>query len=238
MTKKEIWVTVSIFLVVLLGAAGGVFTMARMQSGAKASTLSGVKPTTQSAQSDLSLRQAETNGGTNVSSNESNGGLTVVAGQNTSNPGQLGSGQVATSNTNSSGCNTYTAPGPETFSQYEQYKNNPAALTGDISVCPNGAELKAGYKAAVYYKGWLTNGTLFDQSRPNDSGQLQPFILTVGAGQVIKGWEQGLLGMKVGGTRRIIVPSALGYGAAAQGSIPANSMLIFDVQLLDIQAPQ
>lgn len=237
MTKKEIWVTVSIFLVVLFGVAGSVFAFTKYQAPVKANTVTQESAATSTEQPDLALREAQQNS-TNVSSQGQSGGLTVVAGENTANPGQLGSGQVATSNTSSNGCSTFTAPGPDTFSQYEQYKNNPAALTGDIVTCPSGAELKAGYKAAVYYKGWLTNGTLFDQSRPNDSGQLQPFILTVGAGQVIKGWDQGLLGMKVGGTRRIIIPAALGYGATAQGKIPANSMLIFDVQLLDIQAPQ
>jgi FKBP-type peptidyl-prolyl cis-trans isomerase FkpA len=160
--------------------------------------------------------------------------LTVVAGANTANPGQLGSGQVASKSDSPS--TTKTAPGPESFGQYEQYKDNQGALTGDM-VIGSGDELKAGYQAAVYYKGWLTNGQLFDQSKPGSDGKLQPFILTLGAHQVIAGWEQGLLGMKVGGTRRIIIPPAYGYGATAQNGIPANSVLVFDVQLLEIKAP-
>jgi len=237
MTKKEIWVTVSIFVIVLFSVAGSVFAYTKFNNPANGNNVARETMSSSSQQTDLALREANLDG-TNSSQQSQSGGLTVVAGENTSNPGQLGSGQVATSNTSSNGCSTFTAPGPDTYSQYEQYKDNQATLTGDIVTCPNGAELKSGYKAAVFYKGWLTNGTLFDQSRPNESGQLQPFILTLGAGQVIRGWEQGLLGMKVGGTRRIIVPPALGYGAAAQGKIPANSMLIFDVELLDIQAPQ
>lgn len=238
MTKKEIFVTLGIFLTILTGIGVGLFFVTKNQTNAKKNVASTVQSSQVSPSSDeMPLSQTQSN-----TQNSDPNSLTVVAGANTGNPGQLGSGQVAAStgsgNTSSSGCSTYNAPAPESFSQYEQYTASQGALTGDIVTCPNGAELKSGYKAAVYYKGWLTNGTLFDQSRPNESGQLQPFILTLGAGQVIKGWEQGLLGMKVGGTRRIIVPASLGYGAAAQGKIPANSLLIFDVQLLDIQAPQ
>lgn len=123
---------------------------------------------------------------------------------------------------------------PSTFGQYEKYKEEKNALFGDIQV-GTGAELGANMKAAVYYKGWLTNGQLFDASRPDDKGALQPFIFTMGAHQVIPGWEQALAGMKVGGTRLLIVPPAVGYGAAGQGSIPGNSVLIFMVQLAEVQ---
>jgi FKBP-type peptidyl-prolyl cis-trans isomerase FkpA len=159
--------------------------------------------------------------------------LTVVAGTNTANPAQLGSGQVA-SKSNGGTTAPASVPGPETFGQYEQYKDGQSALFGDIEV-GSGNEAISGKKVAVYYKGWLTNGTLFDQSRPGEDGQLQPFVFTLGAGQVIKGWEQSVAGMKVGGTRRLIIPPSVGYGAQAQGNIPANSVLIFDVQLLAIQ---
>lgn len=230
MTKKEIWVTLGIFLAVLAGVGVSLFVLTRKTDATQASAINAETDTSASqAQSDtMTLNEAAS------SQNQSSDSLTVVAGASTSNPGQLGSGQVASKQDSASA--PKTAPGPETFGQYEQYKNNPSALTGDM-VIGSGDELKAGYQAAVLYKGWLTNGQMFDQSRVGSDGNLQPFILTLGAHQVIRGWEEGLLGMKVGGTRRIIVPPALGYGATAQGAIPANSMLVFDVQLLEIKAP-
>ena len=149
------------------------------------------------------------------------------------NLGQLNtSQQSAGPSTNDS-----TAPqelDPSTFGQYDKYKDGTSALFGDIQV-GQGAELKDTMKAAVYYKGWLTNGQLFDASRTGSDGKLQLFIFTLGAHEVIAGWEQGVAGMKVGGTRLIIVPSAVGYGSTGQGSIPANSTLVFEVQLLAVQ---
>jgi FKBP-type peptidyl-prolyl cis-trans isomerase len=86
----------------------------------------------------------------------------------------------------------------------------------------------------VQYTGWLaSNGQKFDSSYDHGG---QPFALTLGQHQVIPGWEEGLIGMKPGGTRRILIPPALGYGA--QGSppaIPANSTLIFDVTMVSVQ---
>lgn len=90
----------------------------------------------------------------------------------------------------------------------------------------------------VHYTGWLydvkaTNlhGTKFDSSI--DRGT--PFAFTLGVGAVIKGWDQGVEGMKVGGKRTLIIPSSLGYGASGQGSIPGNAALVFDVELLAVQ---
>jgi FKBP-type peptidyl-prolyl cis-trans isomerase len=87
----------------------------------------------------------------------------------------------------------------------------------------------------MLYQGWLTNGQSFDQTRKNEQGQLEPFIFTLGSGQVIPGWEQTIAGMKEGGKRRLIIPASSGYGAVSQGPIPANSMLIFDVELVAVQ---
>lgn len=233
MTKKEIWVTLAIFVVVLGGVGAGILVLSRQQpkNQANISAESVSQVSDSSEAQNMQLNQV--NGQQNGSASDS---LTVVAGANTANPGQLGSGQVASRPSGTSDGSTKTAPGPESFGQYEQYKDNQGTLTGDI-VTGSGDELKNGYQAAVFYKGWLTNGQMFDQSRAGSDGKLQPFILTIGAHQVIRGWEEGLLGMKVGGTRRIIVPPAFGYGASAQGSIPANSVLVFDVQLLEIKAP-
>lgn len=94
----------------------------------------------------------------------------------------------------------------------------------------SGEGAKNGDLVTVHYTGTLTNGTKFDSSL--DRGQ--PFSFKLGLGQVIAGWEQGILGMKVGEKRKLTIPPALGYGAAPVGTIPANSTLVFDVELLKI----
>lgn len=95
-----------------------------------------------------------------------------------------------------------------------------------------GAEAKSGNTVNVHYTGWLTDGTKFDSSV--DRGQ--PFSFTLGQGMVIKGWDQGVAGMKVGGKRKLTIPPELGYGAAgAGGVIPPNAVLVFDVELLDVK---
>jgi FKBP-type peptidyl-prolyl cis-trans isomerase len=100
----------------------------------------------------------------------------------------------------------------------------------------DGATAAAGNKVSVHYTGWLFNngakGTKFDSSV--DRGQ--PFQFTLGAHQVIRGWDEGVAGMKVGGKRTLIIPPELGYGArGAGGVIPANATLMFDVELLGVQ---
>ena len=100
----------------------------------------------------------------------------------------------------------------------------------DIKV-GDGAEAKAGQTVTVHYRGTLEDGTKFDASY--DRGEQFPFLL--GGGQVIKGWDQGVAGMKVGGKRKLTIPSELGYGArGAGGVIPPNATLIFEVELLKV----
>ena len=92
-----------------------------------------------------------------------------------------------------------------------------------------GATALAGQNVSVHYTGWLENGKKFDSSV--DRGQ--PFSFPLGAGRVIKGWDEGVQGMKVGGKRKLTIPSNLGYGArGAGGAIPPNATLIFEVELL------
>lgn len=95
----------------------------------------------------------------------------------------------------------------------------------------SGTEAKAGNKVTVHYTGWLTNNTKFDSSK--DRGQ--PFTFQLGSGSVIAGWEKGVAGMKVGGVRKLTIPPDMGYGSRGVGSIPPNSVLVFEVELLDVK---
>jgi len=95
-----------------------------------------------------------------------------------------------------------------------------------------GAVATPGKNVSVHYTGWLTNGTKFDSSK--DRGE--PFAFSLGAGQVIRGWDQGVAGMKVGGIRKLTIPPNLGYGErGAGGVIPPNATLVFEVELLGVQ---
>jgi FKBP-type peptidyl-prolyl cis-trans isomerase len=105
-------------------------------------------------------------------------------------------------------------------------------LTYTDLVVGTGAEAKAGQTAVVHYTGWLMDGTKFDSSK--DRGQ--PFSFPLGGGRVIRGWDEGVAGMKVGGKRELIIPPELGYGArGAGGVIPPNATLKFEVELLDLK---
>jgi len=122
--------------------------------------------------------------------------------------------------------------------------NAPTKVTGDGVKTPsgliywdirvgNGEVAKEGSHVRVHYTGWLTNGKKFDSSV--DAGR--PFDFTIGNGEVIKGWDEGVSGMRVGGKRQLRIPPELAYGAEGtpDGPIPPNATLIFDVQLLGVQ---
>lgn len=114
------------------------------------------------------------------------------------------------------------------FSQYQKYANEKGVLLGDLQK-GEGLPVAKGTRVAINYKGYLTNGKLFSQTTD------QPFAFTVGDRQVIPGMEQGVIGMKVGGKRRLVIPPSWGYGNKDNGSIPANSVLIFDIELVAAQ---
>lgn len=118
------------------------------------------------------------------------------------------------------------------FSFRQSADNGTAGVQIEDLTVGTGPAAQAGQTVVVHYTGWLTDGTVFDSSR--DRGE--PFEFVLGLGQVIPGWDQGVLGMQVGGVRRLTIPPELGYGAAGSGgAIPPNATLIFEVELLEIR---
>jgi len=112
-----------------------------------------------------------------------------------------------------------------------EFITTPSGLKYKDIVIGNGPSPKEGQTCLVHYHGTLENGTVFDSSV--DRGT--PFEFKIGIGQVIKGWDEGVMTMKVGGKRKLIIPANLAYGNRNVGSIPANSTLIFEVELLNIK---
>ncbi|MCX8052983.1 MAG: FKBP-type peptidyl-prolyl cis-trans isomerase [Armatimonadetes bacterium] len=94
----------------------------------------------------------------------------------------------------------------------------------------SGAKATPGKVVTVHYRGWLDNGVEFDSSRSRN----EPFSFTLGRGEVIRGWEEGVVGMRAGGTRELAIPPKLGYGNRAVGNIPPNSTLHFEIELLSV----
>jgi FKBP-type peptidyl-prolyl cis-trans isomerase len=106
----------------------------------------------------------------------------------------------------------------------------PSGLQYRDDAVGDGPEARAGQNVRVHYTGTLLDGKKFDSSR--DRGQ--PFSFGLGAGDVIRGWDEGVAGMKVGGRRTLVIPPELGYGSRPVGPIPPNSTLVFDVELLGV----
>ncbi len=130
--------------------------------------------------------------------------------------------------------------GPSLFSPFQSmpeeaampaFSDNEGALMVTDVVVGTGEEAVPGKNVTVHYTGTLQSGQVFDSSVSRG----QPFSFPLGAGMVIQGWEQGVAGMKVGGKRTLVIPPELGYGAQAVGTIPPNSTLIFEVELLGVE---
>ncbi|MBC7707645.1 FKBP-type peptidyl-prolyl cis-trans isomerase [Polaromonas sp.] len=189
MTKTKIVAGV-VVLIVLAGAGGGVVlikskhqtasTLGAATESQSSIVASDLNPQT-NASSSISLNQnfdTPEAGGLAISSNTSSNSATQAAGtQQPSGPGQ------STSSTSGGSSNPFD---PSTYMQYEKYKNDQGGLFADVQV-GTGATLEANKKAAVYYRGWLTNGTKFDESRTGADGKLAPFVFTLGSHQVITG---------------------------------------------------
>lgn len=106
-----------------------------------------------------------------------------------------------------------------------------SGLEIEDQIVGEGDEATAGQTVEVHYTGWLTDGTKFDSSHDRD----QTFSFKLGGGQVIAGWDQGVAGMKIGGTRKLTIPADLGYGErGAGGVIPPNATLVFKVELIGL----
>lgn len=228
--NKKVLISGVAILVIVLIAGGAAFALThKTKKSDELSLLSGSSdPYSTGTDKSLTPGTGSSSGGLNVA-----GGASTQLGQiggtqaNQSGLGVSGGSSAGGSSAASSANSSFD---PATFAQYDKYKDGTSAMFADVSK-GDGAEFKEGMKGAVYYRGWLTNGTLFDQSKNGSDGKLEPFVFELGAHQVIPGWEQALSGMKVGGVRLVIVPPSVGYGAAGQGSIPGNAVLVFQVQL-------
>ena len=135
-------------------------------------------------------------------------------------------------------CNRDKAPQPVEASASATAAATPAiALQKIDTVAGTGKEAVAGATAVVNYTGWIYEPSAAQQHGPqfDSSAGRDPFSFQLGGGQVIKGWDEGVQGMKVGGKRTLIVPAAMGYGENGMGPIPPNANLIFEVELLDVR---
>lgn len=162
----------------------------------------------------------------------------VLSVQTPSNPldlGQipLGNGSSNTGST-SSGSTQSNELNPSTFKEYEKYKDSDSALFGDITK-GTGPEAGANTTLIFVYQVWLTDGRLVDQSKKNEKGEYIPAQFKYGSDQIIKGLQEGIYGMKQGGSRLIIVPPKVGYGDKEYQGIPPNSVLVFEVTLVKVE---
>jgi FKBP-type peptidyl-prolyl cis-trans isomerase FkpA len=129
-------------------------------------------------------------------------------------------------------CFACSAPAPKDKNKVKEKRVGDAVLKYEDLKEGKGAEAKKGDTVEVHYTGWLTNGKKFDSSLDRN----ETFSFKLGAGKVIKGWDEGVVGMKVGGKRKLTIPPALGYGATGAGDdIPPNATLVFEVELIKVK---
>jgi peptidylprolyl isomerase len=164
-------------------------------------------------------------------------GLSVTSGGNQGSVqgesvggGSSGTGQGQNSSDGSGGGNGDQLPTPSQFGVYDQYKNNATALYIDTKP-GTGKAVAKGSVVTMQYRGWLTNGKEFDETYARGKA----FTFTEGSGTVIDGVAEAIFGMKVGGSRRLIIPPTVGYGAAGKDPIPPDAVMIFDVDLVSVQ---
>lgn len=113
----------------------------------------------------------------------------------------------------------------------EAMERRPTGLHVQDLVTGDGARADSGDVVVVHYTGWLPQGTMFDSSRDRE----EPLEVAIGYGRVIDGWDQGIVGMRVGGQRRLVIPPAMAYGERGMGPIPGNATLVFEVELLEVE---
>jgi FKBP-type peptidyl-prolyl cis-trans isomerase FkpA len=220
-TKQKVITTVALALAVLGLVFGYIFYWQKQHSSkdVNATTSQG---SSAAANPGLIEPKSIPLGGNSSAATDSNG--VKVTNNAPADPANLGSGTKKSSAAAGLG----GVPGPDTFGQYEQYKDAKNALFSDLKV-GTGPEVVANKRVAIFYKAYFTNGKIFDQTAE------KPYIFSLGIHQVIAGIEQAIVGMKVGGSRRMVIPPVAGYGAQGQGPVPPNAVLVFDVQLAEVE---
>ena len=146
--------------------------------------------------------------------------------------------ETSMSDTNSNDATSENVSGNGDAQQSEQNTNTApriTKLTTETITPGTGAEAKVGDTVSMNYTGTLTTGMVFDSNVDPKFNHVQPFEFQLGSHMVIEGWEQGILGMKVGEKRKLMIPAAMAYGDQARGSIPADADLMFEVELLAIK---
>ncbi len=138
-------------------------------------------------------------------------------------------GAIYVISSSSSSSNKLSSTSPVTLADFDNATTTASGLKYVDVVEGTGASPTTGKSVSVHYTGTLTNGTKFDTSRDNG----QPSTFRIGTGAVIKGWDEGLMSMKVGGKRKLFIPPNLAYGEKGRSPIPPNSTLLFDVELVD-----
>jgi hypothetical protein len=219
--KKAVWFSVGLVSVIAITAVGGWYWWQGQQAPEARSSSGGSVSLGETVDAPANNEQALEMSGQTLTQSAGSGGSSGTGGSGGSN-----GSSTAPSETPASA----TLPGPAQFGQYEQYKQAESPLFIDIEA-GTGKAVGAGSVVTVDYRGWLTDGKLFDESYSRN----EKFSFRVGDHRVISGWEMGTMGMKEGGKRRLIIPPAFGYKNQAQGDIPANSVLIFDIWVHEVK---